>query len=412
VIYVRMAVRSLMQSRGLTAVMIAALSLGIGTWYVQHQIFAHLDHKTPDAPDALYLVGLDRSDAVDPHMEVPLVPSIMMTLGDARGVLGDGRGTVTFSAPALVEPDALPAERVQVRYATRDLFSLFAIPLADGAPWSVEADRSPVPLDEGVIDEALARRMFGDASAIDRRLRIDGRDVRIVGVVAASHAARYHLYERFVPGLDAVYLPLAHATAAHARAAFAYTREREAAFATAWVRLPTARSRAAFVDAATAYLARSGRDVPRTVVLHSAEDWRAVFVPAGTISLWPVLSTMCLGAAVLNLIRMLIAKFSGRSHELGLMRALGARRRAVMGQLLLEAMLIGIGASACGLVIGIAMMPLAAHTIEATAGTPPLIGGGAIVATFAASIGAALVAAVYPAWRLSRGTPAAQMRPS
>jgi putative ABC transport system permease protein len=409
IFHIRMAWHSLMRSRGLTAVMIAALSLAIATWYVQHQIFAFLMAKFPYVPAHAFHIALERGErapAGRPSHIAPLLSSILLTPRDAHGVL-DGvttRHTMTFSSQALLEPEGYPAETAQVRYATRDLFSLFAIPI-QGAPFAND--------DEAVIDERLARRLFGK-DAIGRHLRVDGIDVRIVGIAAASHDDRYHLYERIVPRPDAIYLPISRG--ANAQPNFEHVvAGGESGFVTAWVELPTDAHRTAFVARVEQYLANqstAGRGfAPDALTLRSGDEWKRAFAPGGTINIWPLLSALCVAAAILNLIRMLMAKFASRSYDLGLLRAFGARRRAVMGQVLLEAVLIGVIACGCGLVIGIATMPLASSTLEQSVpGSPETISIGGVLAALAASIGAALISALYPAWWLTRGTPATQMR--
>jgi putative ABC transport system permease protein len=418
-----MAWHSLQQRRGLTLVMIAALSLGIGTWYVQHQIFAFLDRKMPSAPDGVYQVVLERSDAspaVRPSIVTPIVPSVLLAPRDAQAVLAAGtprRHALTFSSQALIEPATQPAELVQVRYTTRDLFAMFEVPLVEGLPWSELADRglfSGAPQPEAVIEERLARRLFGD-TAVGRVLRVDGTDVRIVGVVAAHHEISFRLYERLVPGTDLVYLPLTHAAPARAEPNVSHVvAGGETGFVSMWVELWSPGEQALFIANAWRHLetdrAAGRAATPHSATLRSAVEWREVFAPGGAINMWPLLSGLCVATAIVNLIRMLMAKFAGRSHDLGLLRALGARRRAVVGQLLLEAVVIGLVAGAGGLAIGLATMPLAASTIRSTAGAPDTITLGAVLFTLGSSIGAALLAAVYPVWRLSRGTPGAQMR--
>jgi putative ABC transport system permease protein len=418
-----MAWRSLGHSRGLTIVMIVALALGIGCWYAQHQVFAFLESNTPSARSHVYQVGLERGEGVPKTRRtdvVPLLPSVLLTPRDAHGVLAGGgahRQTITFGAPALLEPDGKPTETVRVRYATRDLFELFEISLLEGRPWSPAGDTGLLAGavgHEAVIDEQLAKRLFGAATALGRRLRVNGADVQIVGVVASRFHDRYHLYERFVPMRDLVYLPLAHAAAAHAEPDFQHiVAGGETGSMYVWVELPTDAARSTFVANAEAYLAREragGRSAtPHAVILRSAHDWLQWFAPGGTIMLWPILSGMCLAACVLNLVRMLMVKFASRRHDLGLLRAFGARRRAVMGQLLLEAMLVGLIAGGGGLLLGVALMPFAATSVETTPGSATVISFGDALVTIGASITAALIAALYPAWRLARGTPVAQL---
>lgn len=419
--HLRMAWRSLRRTPGVTVAMVAALSLGIGTWYTQHQVFAFFETHWPVPRRDLHNLALERGDATAPGRDIPLLSSVLLTPHDAEGVLGSGAArleTMTFAAPAILEPEGRPAETVVVRYATRDLFALFDLGFREGGPWSAAADAGLLggrPVDEAVLDEGLARRLFGAAPAVGRVVRVDGADLRVIGV--ARDPRRYRLYERFAHTSDAIYLPLARATASHAVPDVQHVvAGGETGSVLVWFELATPADRDALlahVDAHIAREQRAGRRVPlRAATLRTSEQWIAVlFAPYGTINLWPLLSGMCVVTCVVALVRMLMTKFAGRSRDLGLLRAFGARRRALMGQLLLEAALVGLIAGACGVLLGMATMPVASRSIDLP-GTVAVISLENTLATVAAAVAGALIAAVYPAWRLSRGTPAAQLRRS
>lgn len=364
--------RSLVRTPGVTAVMILALSLGIGTWYAQRQVFAFLASKVPTAAPNVNHVALVPT-RLDPQRVVAVVDALLMSSRDAEDILSraPGRSTATFGAPGRVDDRV-----VRVRYATPELFRMFEIPLTG---------RAFADLHEAVVDESLGIREGAT-------ITVDGIDVRVVGVVAASHRVRFHLYERFVPTLDAVYLPLAMARETHAVADFAHE----------------------IAGGNTAYLSVWVEGTLPGVTLHTADEMRVMFASGGTINLWPMLAGMCLLTCIVNLVRMLMVKFGGRSHDLGLLRAFGARRRGVMGQLLVEAIAIGVVAGVCGVILGVALMPLATATLDGTAaasttGSPVVLDAASALVTIAASTGAAFLAALYPAWVLSRVTPAAQL---
>ena len=369
--------RGLARTPAVTAVMILALSLGIGTWYAQHQVFAYLATKEPTAARGVYHVARAGNNVEGrPQLVIPILGSLLLAPGDAARVLAaaPARKTATFGAPGLLGDTV-----VRVRYATPDLFAMFEIPLVAGAPFASGH--------EAVVDEALG-------IAVGETIRVDGIAVRVAGVVARHYRDRYHLYERFVPTLDAVYLPLAMAVETHAQPDFEHrVAGRESGYLSTWV---------------------EGRTTPPGFFLRDADEMRAMFAPGGTINLWPLLAAMCLVTCVVNLVRMLMVKFGGRSHDLGLQRAFGAKRRRVMGQLLAEATAIGVIAGMCGVLVGAALMPLASATLEATAadattGSPTVLDLTSALFTITASTAAALLAALYPAWTLSRGTPAAQL---
>jgi putative ABC transport system permease protein len=417
-LHLRMAWRSLRRTPGLTVAMVTALSLGIATWYAQHQVFVFLEDNFPVARRGLYNVALDRGEVATLDREVPFVSSILLTPYDAERVLGSGaarRETMTFSAPALLEPEGRPAETVHVRYTTRDLFALFDLGFVDGGPWLASADAGLLGatlVDEAVIDEALARRLFGTAAAVGRRLRVDGAELQVVGV---TRATRYRAYERFAQVRDDIYMPLAQGAAARAEPDMQHVvAAGETGSIQVWVELATPADRAAFLAHVDAHIARertAGRIVPlRAVTLRSSEQFLDdLFRMGGSINLWPMLAGMCLATCVVTLIWMLMTKFSGRSRDLGLLRAFGARRRALMGQLLLEAALVGLIAGVCGVALGVAIMPLATPSIDLP-GTITVISLGDAITTIGASVAGALIAALYPTWRLSRGTPAVQLR--
>lgn len=361
--------KALLRNRGVTVVMIVALSLGIGTWYAQRQVFAFLRGMEPIAAPGVFHVG--HEGVTDkPQLVVPILDALLLTPAEAADVLAraPGRSTATFGAPGMLGDTA-----VRVRYATPELFAMFEIPLT-GRPF---ADG------ECVVDESLG-------IAIGTTVTVEGIPLRVAGLVSTDHRRRYHLYERFIPTLDAVYVPLALATRTRAQPDFVHDG-------------PQPRYLSTWVQGAIA-----------GYTLRDAATIRAMFAPGGTLNLWPMLAAMCLVTCVVNLVRMLMVKFGGRSHDLGLLRAFGAKRRVVMGQLLAEAIGIGVIAGVLGVVVGVALMPLAMATLQATAanattGSPTVLDLTSALVTITASTGAALLAALYPAWRLSRGTPAAQL---
>lgn len=413
--YVRMAWRSLRRSRGLSTVMIVALSLGLGCWYSQRQILAYLESKVPPTRAGLYHVGLDRDVPTTPTREVLLMlPSLVLTPQDAIRVAelaAPARATITFGASGLAEVDGAPAVATRVRYASRELFSMFQVPLVAGAPWSAGATN------EVVLNAELARRIFGTSDAVGRDVRIDGVRMRVAGIVAASYPSSYVLYERFIDAPATVYVPLAHAAASQAAADFQHpVAGGESGTVQLWLELDNPATVAALASRVSAYLAgeraRGRLASPTRMRLRSSHAWSQMYRPAGTIGLWPLLAGMCIVTCVINLTRMLSAKFADRRHDLGLLRAFGARRGVVLGQLLIEATLVGIIAGIGGLLFGLILMPLSIATINDALGTPEVISLESVLTIFTLSIGAALVAALLPAWVLSRGTPALQLRSS
>ena len=113
------------------------------------------------------------------------------------------------------------------------------------------------------------------------------------------------------------------------------------------------------------------------------------------------------GVGVMN--TMLMSVFE-RTHEFGALRALGWRRRRVLGMVLSESLaLSGLGGA-----IGVGVGTAAVWALQSVPAVSGFLIGSFSPALFAQGIGVALilgwVGGAYPAWRASRMTPAEAMR--
>jgi putative ABC transport system permease protein len=147
-------------------------------------------------------------------------------------------------------------------------------------------------------------------------------------------------------------------------------------------------------------------------------------------------STAANGKAFLEIVRMVLLGFSGlsllvgiflilntfnilvaqRTGELALMAALGARRRQIIGAVLVEAALVGAVASIVGIGLGVGVSLLLKMVMEANSGASLPVGlivpPTDLVLAFVLGVVVTLVAALVPAVRASRVPPVAAMRAS
>lgn len=103
-----------------------------------------------------------------------------------------------------------------------------------------------------------------------------------------------------------------------------------------------------------------------------------------------------------------------RLREMALLRAIGARRRQVLGAVMLEALVTGVVASAIGLLLGVLLATGLQELLAAVGVDVP--GGGAViepatvVSAFVVGVIVTLVSAILPARRASRVPPIAALR--
>jgi putative ABC transport system permease protein len=145
--------------------------------------------------------------------------------------------------------------------------------------------------------------------------------------------------------------------------------------------------------------------------LRDVTQWLAymqVVPPESRISLLVSLGFFVI--CLVNTIGLLLAKFMRRAGEIGVRRALGASRREIYTQYLIEAAAVGVAGGVLGLLltalgvtgVGLWFPPQIARLAQLDIS---LVGLTLLVAILAT-----VLAAFYPAWRAARVQPAWQLK--
>jgi putative ABC transport system permease protein len=109
------------------------------------------------------------------------------------------------------------------------------------------------------------------------------------------------------------------------------------------------------------------------------------------------------GIGVMNI---MLVSVTERTSEIGLRRALGARRRRILAQFVVEAVML----TSIGGVLGIAIGAGLASLIEVLVHIPTAVPMWAVVLSMTAAGGVGLIFGIYPAYRASRLDPVEAMR--
>jgi putative ABC transport system permease protein len=112
---------------------------------------------------------------------------------------------------------------------------------------------------------------------------------------------------------------------------------------------------------------------------------------------------------VVNTVGLLLAKCLRRSQEIGVRRALGATRRAIFAQFMVEAGIVGMAGGLLGLVFAELGLWCIRHQPAEYAGLAHL-DVHMFLLTFLVALVASLIAGLLPAWRASGLAPGSQLK--
>jgi ABC-type antimicrobial peptide transport system permease subunit len=247
-----------------------------------------------------------------------------------------------------------------------------------------------------VISSALARHIAPSGQAVGETVHLEGEPFRIVGVF------------RERPSL------LADTGSAWIRTPFT-TALRVLPAETDWVEVHVAPvagvSREDAEDAVTAHLRSVRRLRP-----HQRDDF-AIVDEAGIDALFTqyggtlvvvtlLLTGLALAVAGVGIVGIMTISIAERTVEIGVKRAIGATRRDIAAQFLVETVGITVTGSVVGIVLGVA----AIASLRALTTIPADVPGWAVVVTLLTAIVSGIGLGVYPALRAARLEPVEALR--
>ena len=427
--YFDCAVRSYKSARALSVLMVLALGLGIGACMTTLTVYRVLaGDPIPHKSDRLFNVQLDAASLIG--YQAGQEPTFQLSRFDAEALMRARhakRQVMMTGANVPVQPDstALKPFYATARYTSADFFAMFDAPFLFGGAWDAQADEGQARV--VVISRALNEKVFGGENSIGRELRIRSVPMRVVGVLNDwKPVPHYYDMTMGMTEYEQVLLPFSTAMGlkfgssgnmdcwGNSNGLSPRDMNSPCAWIQYWVELDSADQAPAFRDYLVQYSEeqrRAGRyERPPNVRLRNVVDWLTYqkALPSDVrLQVW--LAFGFLGVCLTNTVGLLLAKCLRRSGEIGVRRALGATKRAIFAQFLVEAGTLGIAGGVLGLALAVLGLWLVQHSPAEYA---PLVrmDWGTLSLTIVLALGASLVAGLLPAWRAAHVTPAQQLK--
>ncbi|MGH9411692.1 MAG: ADOP family duplicated permease [Vicinamibacterales bacterium] len=393
---VRFALRMFAKSPGFTVFAGAALALGIGATTAVSSVANTVLIRPLPYRDASRLVMIWEDDTSFGFPQNNGSPFAFEQWKEGNRVLG-GMAALTRDSFDLIgqgQPQYLLADTV-----TSNFFDVLGVKPMAGRTFT-EADGQPgapltVALSYGLWTQAFA----GDRSVIGRDVTLSGSKYTVIGVMPRGF--------RFIDPID-VWVP------SQWTAAFIQDHMNEHSL-TMVGRLRAGES----LDHARAGMSALGRQLsdahiwegsPVLVPLReqlAGDSSRAVVVLLGAVA-------FLLLIACANVANLLLARGSARTREMAVRLAIGASRRRIIEQMLVESVLLSLGAGGVGLWLGTAATTVLTRLIPAQ--FPSAEAGGidttVLIVSAAVSIATGVLFGILPALRSSQVHLAVTLRDS
>jgi putative ABC transport system permease protein len=282
--------------------------------------------------------------------------------------------------------------KIKFAMTTQDMYELYGMEMDDGRfiePVDVDYSRPVV-----VLGAKVARTIGGDAQLVGQTVLIRGMHHEVIGVLAMSGKPLRYDYQID----DFAFLPLGSPLA-----------DRAVMFMD--IKL---NSDDVVLESATLIeriFRRAGR-----LPLGSPNDFRItpnVVRAAATKATTDTFRNLLLSIAAISLLvggigvtNVMLVSVTERANEIGVRRAVGARRSTIMSQFALEAVMLCAVGGGIGILSGIG----AASIMSEQFGWSTIIMPSSVFIAFGFSVVAGLGAGIYPAYRASRVDPVEALR--
>ncbi len=411
--YFKIALRNLLKYKGHSLINIIGLAIGVASciliaFYIQHELSYDRFFHNRDRLFRVYMSltvdgNLDKSAGIEYPIapllrQFPEVKEVARVTNLSKYMIGT-IPTIHYGDQSFYEE--------KFYFADSTLFAVLGLPLAEGDP-----QRALLSPNSVVITKDIARKYFGDEPPLGKVLRFNNQvDLKVTGVLDVFPGPS-HIDVDFLASMAAMHqtgLPRPNVNFPQnwiLNWFFTYVLLENPEDAPALEEKLIAFAHSNYTDLHIQNQVKLYVQPVRDIHLHSkfgiditpSSDIRYVYI-------FGVIGALILAIACFNFINLTIAQFTQRVRELGVRKVLGAFRRQLIGQILMETILLTVLASITGLLLIELSIPLFHRLTGITAETTQFWPYAMIFAPLLS-----IAAGIYPAIMFSSLQPTAALK--
>jgi putative ABC transport system permease protein len=296
---------------------------------------------------------------------------------------------------AQVVANGKSARDINIVVADPEYFQIKNYDFAAGRPFSEQENRAGVPV--AILGFDVADKMFPGIDPIGKKAAVGGIPYRIIGVTAKQGTLFGISLDKFVIApftspMQRLACRLGYIDEVHvqARTVAAMTKAAEQTEELMRIRRQLRPTQGDNFAIQTAQGALSGWRQISAVLFAALPGLVAISLVVG-------------GIVIMNIMLMAVSE---RTREIGIRKALGAKRRDILAQFVIESATISTVGAILGIILGIAL----AFLVKAVSPLPASVAPWSVGAAVVLGVAVGMVAGVYPASRASRLDPIVALR--
>jgi len=433
--YVKLAIKSLRRNPVLSALMVIALGLGIGTFMTTYTVYYLMSgDPIPHKSDVLYAVQLDNWDPNDPPTESARDVQPQITLRDADYLMHNptpaSNQAAMYRTGVTVESESEdnPPFDGSTRATYNSFFEMFDVPFMFGQPWSRADDEAREHI--VVLSKKMNEQLFAGQNSVGKSVSMNDTQFRVVGVLDDWRVTpRFYqvdggglfsdaedFYVPMTTAVEEIFQPHGNVNcwlAPDGAGIEAFLRS-ECVWIQFWAELSNKEEAASYKEYLDNFV-RSQKEIgryprPLNTFISPVMEWMEVNEVVSTDNRVLVrVAFLFLLVCVINTVGLLLAKFLGKGPEVALRRAMGASKNAVFAQNLVEVCAIGVFGGLAGIALAWFGLQLIDKLYRGYQNLVHLDGAMLVLALFVAVL-ASILAGLYPVWRVARLAPAGYLK--